>query len=546
VELENLNLDGLSRLSDSQFRALAGEVLTLAQGDRQVRQILQYQPVSENAMKFHHSKASLMGVCGGNGSGKTESAMVELVACATGVFPDSLKHLAQDKFRGPINCRIVVESLTTVLEPIILPKLMWFRWTGHDQPGGKKGHWGWVPRDCLIDGNWEKSWSSKLRTLTVSCRNPDNYAEVIGPSTIQFMSKDNDPSDFASGDFHIVMLDEPPNHAIFRENQARTMRVGGRLILAMTWPDDPAIPVDWIYDEIYEKANSDETIDWIELDTQENLHLDQESIKKQMEKWDKKTISVRIKGKPIRFSNRIHPLFTDINSIWSFKAGETVVPVKGQCPITGSADLEVYNHVRDLTFEQNWPIVQVLDPHPRKPHMWCYVAVNPSDDYYVIAEGQLDDTPSAVRDAMHSMEEEFGFYIKERLIDPNMGRSPSSGKERGKTWVDEFDEVGLRYELADDSDVGRSRLNEFLKPDPVTRLPRIHIHPRCNHAIFQLKRYAWAEYKMQLERDVKQVPRDKNDDYPTMLKYLMNRLPTFRYLMQGYPVVRKKGRWKGN
>jgi len=525
---------------------LAGEVITLTQEARKLRQILWYKPVSESAMTFHESKANLIGLSGGNGASKTESAIVDLVACATGVFPESLKHLAKDKFRGPINCRIVVESFTTVLELIILPKLMWFRWTGHDQPGGERGHWGWVPRDCLIDGSWEKSYSNKLRTLTVICRNPENYNDILGFSTIQFMSQDNDPSDFASGDFHYVMLDEPPKQAVFRENQARTMRVGGKIVLAMTWPDDPAIPVDWIYDEIYEKANHDETIDWLELDTQENMHLDQEAIKKQINKWDKKTISVRIKGQPIRFSNRIHPLFTDINSIWSFKAGQQITPVKGRCPITDSVDIEVYNHVRDMDTNEGWPVVQVLDPHPRKPHMWCYVVVNPSDDYFVIAEGQLDDTIIAVRDAMHMMEEEFRFYVKERLIDPNMAKSPSSGKERGKNWIDEFDEVGLRYELADDSAVGRQRLNEYLKPDPIMRIPRIHIHPRCIHAIFQMKRYAWAEFKMSLEKDVKQIPRDKNDDYPTMLKYLMNKSPTFKYLVQGYPVLRKKGRRRGN
>jgi len=36
--------------------------------------------------------------------------------------------------------------------------------------------------------------------------------------------------------------------------------------------------------------------------------------------------------------------------------------------------------------------------------------------------------------------------------------------------------------------------------------------------------------------DQKQVPRAKNDDYPTMLKYLMNSDPTYRGL-RGYGQV---------
>jgi len=541
ISLDGISRNDLVRLSDDRFRALAGDVLTLAEEDRKVRQILYYKPVSERAMKVHESKANLLGVGGGNGSSKTESVLVEIIACATGVFPDTLKHLAKEKFRGPLNCRVVVESLTAVLKPVIMPKLMWFKWTGTDMPGGDKGHWGWVPKDCLIDANWEKSWSEQLRTLTVLCRNPENYHEVMGHSTIQFMSHDNDPSDFASGDFHIVMLDEPPRQAIFRENQARTMRVNGRLILAMTWPDDPAIPVDWIYDEIYDKANTDDSIDWIELLTTENMTLDQEAITKQMEKWDEQTRKVRIEGKPIRFSNRIHPLFTDINTVWSFKAGQVVSPTKGKCPETGSSDIDVFNHVREIDVEDSWPVVQILDPHPRKPHMWCYAVVLPSDDYYIIEEGLKDDTPLGIREEMFDQEAQYNLYVKLRLIDPNMGRSPASAKVRGKTWQDEFDEIGLHYDLADDSSVGRARVNEFLKPDPITRIPRIHVSKRCTNLIHQMKRYAWDEYKRSMERDLKQKPREKNDDFPTMLKYLMNYQPTFRTLLSGHQIIKVGG-----
>ncbi len=32
---------------------------------------------------------------------------------ATGVFPDALKHLAKQKWRGPIAVRVILESLTT-------------------------------------------------------------------------------------------------------------------------------------------------------------------------------------------------------------------------------------------------------------------------------------------------------------------------------------------------------------------------------------------------------------------------------------------------
>jgi hypothetical protein len=45
-----------------------------------------------------------------------------------------------------------------------------------------------------------------------------------------------------------------------------------------------------------------------------------------------------------------------------------------------------------------------------------------------------------------------------------------------------------------------------------------------------MKRYVWDNFRRADERDLKQTPRDKYDDYPTMLKYLLNSQPAFKAL----------------
>ena len=82
--------------------------------------------------------------------------------------------------------------------------------------------------------------------------NPNHSFVVDG--LVTHNSYDQDPSDFASGDFHFILHDGLPKLAIWQENRARVMRVDGTLMVAMTWPDDPSISVDWIFDELYEKA----------------------------------------------------------------------------------------------------------------------------------------------------------------------------------------------------------------------------------------------------------------------------------------------------
>lgn len=543
VDLSRLTAHQIHKLPNEPFRHVLQEILKIAQEDRREANLLYYSPAHERCWEVHKSDAKVIAVGGGNGSSKTETCLAHLMMLATGVIPKELKEWMLPKFRGPVTIRIVLESLTTVLHPIILPKLKWWVWTGLHPQGGDQGHWGWVPKTSLKGGSWEKSWSEKLRTLTVLCRDPENPDKVIGESTIQFMSHDQDPSDFASGDFHHILHDEPPSYAIWTENQARTMRVNGCMYLAMTWPDDPTIPVDWIFDEVYEKGregpNKEPDIEWIELDTRHNPHLDQDAIAAQMAKWSHETRTVRIQGQPIRFSNRIHPLFTDLESWWCFNCGRVIVPIDGECTC-GSADIVEFNHVQDFEIARNWPAIFVIDPHPRKPHMFLWALIDPSDDIWVIQDGEMDDDPSELRAYIEEMEETLEINTQIRLMDPNMGRSPASAR-REVTWQDEFDRAGLLCDLADDSDVGRGRFNEYLKPDPHTLRPRIHFHPRCQKSIHQIKRYVWDDHRRKQEKDLKQKPRQKYDDYPTMIKYLMNFEPSFSFLYRGAPVILRTG-----
>lgn len=550
MNLRDLEPSGLKQLSDEEYRQLLADTLLITEEDRKQNQLLFYQPASKNPAKIqaiHDCRSKVVGVGGGNGSSKSETVLVDMVMSATGIFPYSQRHLIEQKFRGPIQCRLVVESLTTTLEPIILPKLQWYHWTGVDRPGGARGHWGWIPKDCLIDGEWARSWSAKLRVLTVLCRDPYNRAKVLGTSTIQCMSVDQDPPDFASGDFHIVVHDEPPKLAQWRENEARTMRVNGRMLLAMTWPDDPSIAVDWLYDEIYEpgRAGSPD-ISWFELWTTENKNLDQEAIATQAAKWSPEMAGVRIYGRPIRFSNRIHPEFTDQTKTWCLRCEKSVIAVplehkSGEgCPNCGAENLIEFNHVQEFSASPVWPTIFLIDPHPRKSHCMLWAQISPQDDWFVIAEAKVDGDCVDVRREAGRIEQLYGLHVAQRWSDPNMGASPASTSRihgRPVTWQDEFRQAGLNVELADDSEVGRARVNTMLKVDSHSLQPRCLIHPRCKDTIYQLQRFSWDNYSHNLDRDQKQTPKPKHDDFPALLRYLANSEPCFRFLKHGAPII---------
>lgn len=176
--------------------------------------------------------------------------------------------------------------------------------------------------------------------------------------------------------------------------------------------------------------------------------------------------------------------------------------------------------------------------------MFSWVQVDPADDLWQVVEGQIDGDPAEVANMVFQIEQSMGLNVTARLIDPNMGRSPASAK-RNITWQDEFAEADLNCDLADDSDVGRARINEYLKPDRYRLQPRLHVHPRCQVTIYQMKRYSWDEHKLRVDRDVKQKPRQKYDDFPTLLKYLMNYEPRFSWLYHGAPVIQRSGTRRG-
>lgn len=550
-QLDRLTPSSLQYLSNDELVTLANNVVNLQAQDKQLNQLRYYCPVSDRAKRIHLSTARTIGVGGGNGSSKTDTCLADIIICCTGVIPLSLQSsYPREKLRGPINCRIVVESLTTTLAPIILPKLDYRKWQGVDSAGGQRGHWGWIPQDCLINGQWDKSWKSHERILRLYYRNPDNRDQIIGESSIQFMSYDQDPSDFASGDFHIVLHDEPPKEAIWVENMARTMRVDGRMMLAMTWPDDPTIAVDWILDRLYEPAQPgpkrDPDKEWVNLVTTENMNLNQTAIARVAAQYTLAERSTRIYGQPIRLSNRIHPLYTDEPRHWCFGCKDmTLLDENGSCGRCHIQDVTEFCHFQPLEAVSTYPVIQVIDPHPRKPHMLIWVQVTPNDDLEQIDEMEVDDTPAVVWQRVQDLEQQYGWSAIHRLIDPNMGRSPS-GTDRTVTWQDAFDQVGMRIDLADDGEVGRRIFNEYLRPDESTKLPRFRVDPRCQRTNYQLKRYCWDDFKRGIEKDQKQRAKQKHDDYPTMLKYLVNSNPSFRALKSlGAPIARIGQRHNG-
>ena len=542
-----LTLQDIGSLSDSELRRIpVKERRELLEGElirreklKMEDQLFFYKPVSEEARSYHLSTAKERVITGGNRSSKSETQLVELVIALTGEIPDSLSDVyPKPRFSCPTRCRLVVQSLTNTWEQVIKAKLQWNQWSGRGDFGGLYGHWGWIPRRFLIKGSWAESWSEKNRTLT-----------LVNGSTCQINSYDQDTEDFSGSSLHFVCHDEGPPHSIYRENKMRTIDVGGRLSIAMTPPDEESAAWDaaWVYDEIYEKGlagpGKEPQIDSFTFFTEQNHFLEPQEIELVFKSLTPAQKETRGHGRFLHLGGRIFPFYSERLRFYCFSCNDSVIMEKKKCSICGSEVFEYCHYVEPFESAYKWPVIYLLDPHPRKPNMMSWVAIDPADDWWQIAELEVDGTPEKVKMEVDKVEEKYKVNIAHRIIDPNMGRSPAHNAGRRHITVrDEYAAVGLRLNdsVSDDFMVGKNRVTSMLKPDSRSKSPRFHLFQTCLLTNSQLNKWTWDEWSRYSsdKRDSKQRPREKHDDFPKLLIYLANFNPSFGGLQMGMRPLR--------
>lgn len=529
LDLATLPAPELRKLPRPVREAAAKEILARLYQLKQEEQIQFYQPSSPQARSIHLSTAKEIVATGGNRSGKSDTSLAELTIQMTGIVPKSLQNVyPKVKLRPPIRARLVCTSLTNTWDAVIRPKLQYWQWNGAGDPGGDRGHWGWIPKRFLINGKWGDSWSEKQRTLTLT-----------NNSTLQINSYDQAVEDFSGSSLHLILHDEGPPAAIYRENKMRTIDVGGRLMIAFTPPDDTSSSWDaaWIYDELYVKGlpgpSKDPHIDAFTLFTEENRILSLDEVQVIARGLTPEQREVRLKGAFMHLGGRIYKQFTDRARNWCFTCSDLVLSTDEKCATCSNRTITLCHVVEPFEIRHEWPVYFALDPHPRKPHAMAWFVVTPSDELFQVAELEVDGEPAAVWQKVKDLEREMGLEnVVRRLMDPNMGKSPSgSGGRRNRTVEEDFASVGLRCDMADDNrDTARTFIRSRLIPDPRTERPLLGIFNTCTQTVFQLNRYSWDEWsrgRVEL-RDPKPTPQDKYSDFPTILGYVCNANPSFR------------------
>ncbi len=165
--------------------------------------------------------------------------------------------------------------------------------------------------------------------------------------------------------------------------------------------------------------------------------------------------------------------------------------------------------------------------------MMGWFAVAPSDNIFQIGELEVEGTADDIKKAVDAFERANRIYPVKRLMDPNIATESNDKMRRGWTLRQEYDEAGLRCDLAiDEMNAGVSEVQGLLKPDPYTRQPRYQVFNTCKTTIHSFARWSWDEHARTGDRELKERPRDKFKDAMDVVRYAAMDHPTYgKYAM---------------
>lgn len=514
--------------------------------DQKRNQIVYYQPVNPDAIRLHLSMAREFGVQGGNKSSKTGTALAEAAIQMTGIVPNCLKGLYPvQKIRPPIRVRLCVTSITNAWDINLKQKLQWFHWNGRlnaDRlPGDPDlGHWGWIPQEFLIDGDWDRSWSEKHRMLTLV--HPDTGERW---STLHVMSYEGTLQDFNQGAFHLILEDEIPPEEYHRANLIRAMELHGQVITGGTPSDDrsAAVTSAWFFDQMIRpglEGSNREEVEAIVLWTENNRTLGTADVARIAKNLTAEQRKARLHGEPIHLEGLILKGFTEKPRTWCFACVKPVYVENDTCSDCGGKQLARYCHVwndADLNWPGpvRWPTLFYMDPHQARPTACLWAKVDPQDGWWVIHEAEIEGDAAEVKRVCEDFEREHHLGVFWRKGDPKITaqRNQFAQEFEGRPFTirEAFEEVGFWFEEANTNfSVAVNRIEEALKVNPYTKVPRLRIHESCTRTIYHVTHHIWDPHGRRENQDVKEKPGKKNSDFVATLRYLAMDDPEFRSL----------------
>ena len=424
---------------------------------KQTPGIYAYKPWSRQK-EFHLSKAHGKIFMGGNRAGKTVSGAAETVMRLIGEHPynDTIE-------RPPIRARGIGVDFDRGINLIMIPEL-------------KK----WIPSKFLKNGSWEQSYNKSERILTLT-----------NGSTMEFMSYEQDRDKFQGTSRHWCWFDEEPPQSIFNECMLRLVDVDGSWCMTMT----PLIEMSWSYDQLYEPgmAGELESIDIFTADTEENPHINQDALRRQMQTLSEEEKKTRSKGTYISHTGLVY--------------GEVFTREKNVIP-------DIVNSSRFDILVEKWSHFQMMDHGFNNPTVFLFAAYD--RDGRIVIYDEIYQNKTIVK--------EFAKLVKRRrkalgiTTEYVVGDPAIRAKDaiKGSSVQAEYGENGIYIALGNnDVHNGISRVQQMFMEQ------QLLISERCKETLKEIRKYRWDRHLTKLgdRKNNKEEPVKKDDHAMDAMRY---------------------------
>jgi len=417
---------------------------------------------------------------GGNQSGKTATGCVDHIVSASGIIPYALRDTYnRAKFQGSGNLRyrFVGPNFGEWFDQVIKPSLQ-----------------EWIPPEAYYYGSWDKSYKERPSRHLVLRRTHINPQATV---TIFFMSFEQDVRAHGGPVIHRIWFDEPGPPDLLAENQARQIHVAPSFFLHTMTPIKQggglATNERYIF-ELFEPAMSgaDPERSVYHLRTEDNPIAQKEQVESVFGRMDSSQVAARRGGAFTHLSNLVYPDFARVARAWCFgcawddpNAGHVVTRTTDDgttvCNHCSSRVALYTNVVPDQPVPKSYPVIQVVDPHPRTPTAVIYAAVDEWLNAYIFDYLWVEGTIDTIRAQMVAAERGHHRRPSLRIMDREAFKQGDNRLYPGMTTVREF-EKDARFRFApsmSDWDHGFNVLTTMLRPAALTSQPQIVVFESC-------------------------------------------------------------------
>lgn len=461
-------------MSQEELFKFTAQLQKLSEANANKRLEFYLENAHDAQLQFHKSPFRWRAFFAGNRGGKSTSGTVELIWRCLGTHPFQ-------KCSVPIKSCVIAQDFENHVKNILEPKLM-----------------EWAPPGSIKKIERHQSGALKRVYWTTG-------------SITDYYSHDQDIKVFEGSDYDVAWPDEPPPKKIHDAVWRGLTDRGGCMFITGTPLTEP-----WLYQEWQKSQNDPDGIRW-------SIFVDSYSNAKNLGQGDEALGRKRV--------DEMAAMYDDDEK--EARVYGKFIQLRGMVFKTWSRQLHL---IDPFEWPREWPIVETIDPHPRKPWAIGWIGLAENGARILLKSSKIEGVVDEVASEIVMCRQNLGIEMNARpriircIIDnyasaPLMSRSNTDPTARRLSIREELNNLigppgagGPTVEVAPKNIAQKiETLKGWLAAKEWAdgrKLPTFFVIDNADNQIFvdEIENYIWDTYRGRVRSGFKDTPKKSNDD----------------------------------